>query len=194
MKKIALLILLLHTGLSGWAQTIVSLDSAIAFALKTHPQLQLSQQQISQQRALKRGSFNLPNTEVLLSGPAADRMVGGILQSFDSPLAYVQQSKVARQNIRLAESGLFVNQALLTRDVRIAYLNLQFASTNVQRLAYQDSIFQALSVAAQRRYQAGDADLLESVSSETRSREVGNLFAQARADLQNAQQQLSTLR
>ncbi len=182
---------------SGWlsvrAQTLVTLDSALALALKTHPQMQLSRQQVEQQRALKKGSFSLLNTELFLSGPAADRMVGGVLQSFDSPVTYVQQSRVARQNIQLAESGLTVNQALLTRDVKLAYLNLQFAQTNRQRLAYQDSIFHALSAAAQRRYQAGDADLLERVSAETRARETGNALALALADWRNAQQQLRLL-
>jgi len=182
---------------SGWlgvrAQTLLTLDSALTLALKTHPQMQLSRQQIEQQRALKKGTFSLPNTELFLSGPAADRMVGGVLQSFDSPAAYVQQSRVAKQNIQLAESGLSVNQALLTRDVKLAYLNLQFAQTNRQRLAYQDSIFRALSTAAQRRYQAGDADLLERVSAETRARETTQGLAMARADEENARQQLRLL-
>ncbi|MBC7922386.1 MAG: TolC family protein [Ferruginibacter sp.] len=193
MKKTILLILLVSYWFDCRAQTVVTLDSALAYALKTHPQMRLSQQQIDQQRALKRGSLGLPNTELLVSGPAADRLVGGFLQAFDSPFAYVQQSRVARQNIQLAESGLSVNQALLTRDVRLAYLNLQFAQTNGQRLAYQDSIFNALSAAAQRRYQAGDADLLERVSAETRARETRNALAQAQADLQNAQRQLQLL-
>ncbi len=193
MKKTILMTLLASCWFNVRGQILITLDSALVQALKTHPQMQLSRQQVDQQRALKKGSFSLPNTGLLVSGPAADRLVGGFIQSFDSPVAYVQQSRVARQNIQLAESGFSVNQALLNRDVRLAYLNLQFAQTNLQRLAYQDSIFNALSVAAQRRHQAGDADLLERVSAETRARETTNALAQARADWQNAQQQLRLL-
>lgn len=179
--------------LSGQAQTLVTLDSALASALRSHPQMRLSQQQVEQQRALRKGSFSLPNTELFLSGPAADRMVGGVLQSFEAPLVYLQQSRVASQNIRVAESALYVNQATLIRDVKLAYLNLQFAQTNRQRLAYQDSIFQALSAAAQRRYEAGDADLLERVSAEIRARETTQGLAMAQAEEENARQQLRLL-
>ena len=46
-------------------QVIVRPDSAESFALRGHPRLRQSAQEIEEQRALKRGSFSLRNTDFL---------------------------------------------------------------------------------------------------------------------------------
>lgn len=190
MKVLFTLSLLLIICIRSVAQEVFSLDSALANALRSHPQMQLSRQEVDQQKALKKGSFSLDNPELLLSGPDGSRLVGGVLQRFNAPTVYHQQAKVARQTIDLAEKSLLVNEATLIRDVRLAYLNLQFAQVRVGQLAYQDSIFNRLSLAGARRYTSGEGDMLEKVSAETRSREMQHLLRQSKADLANAKAQL----
>ncbi len=188
-----LVFLFLIIGLSSKGQVSVTLDSAIANALRTHPQIQFSQQELEQQKALKRGSFNLENPSVGTEAPYGKKFEIAVQQNIQNPVIYIQQSKLGKQNVLLSEQNQQVTKWQLIRDVRTVYLNLQYAEIRVKQLSYQDSIFHNLSVAAERRFNAGDAGLLEKVSAETKSKEIENFLKQAKADLQNAQLQLQLI-
>jgi outer membrane protein TolC len=192
MKKQFLILLILSPFLS-FGQTFIALDSSIASALRTHPQFQLSQQEVEQQKTLKKGSFNIENPSVGVEAPYGKKFEIGIQQNFQNPLVYFQQSKVGKQNVYLAEKGLSLTKSQLITEVRTAYLNLQFAETKAKQLFYQDSIFNNLYIASEKRFNAGEADLLEKISAEAKSKEVHNLYIQARADLLNSQLQLQIL-
>jgi len=192
MNKYIVFIFLL-IAFSSKGQVSVTLDSAIASAMRTHPQIQFSQQEIEQQKALKRGSFNLENPSLGMEAPYGKKFEFGVQQNFQNPVIYIQQAKLGKQNVLLSESNQQVTKWQLIRDVRTVYLNMQYAEIRVKQLSYQDSIFHNLFVAAERRYNAGDAGLLEKVSAETKSKEIENFFKQAKADLQNAQLQLQLI-
>lgn len=192
MNKYIVFIFLLIAFLSK-GQVSVTLDSAIANALRTHPQMQFSHQEIEQQKALKRGSFNLENPSVGMEAPYGKKFEFGVQQNFQNPVIYIQQAKLGKQNVLLSESNQQVTKWQLIRNVRTVYLNMQYAEIRVKQLSYQDSIFHNLYIAAERRYNAGDAGLLEKVSAETKSKEIENLLKQAKAELQNAQLQLQLI-
>lgn len=202
MKKLLILLLLLNFirsfGQNASFPSVetgkeLTLDSAIASALRTHPQIQFSQQEIEQQKALKKGSFNLENPGIGTEAPYGQKFEISIQQNFQNPVIYFQQSKVGKQNISLAEKGLSLSKIGLIREVKTAYLNLQFAETTVKQLTYQDSIFNNLYLASEKRFNVGDADFLEKISAEAKSKEIHNLLVQAQADLQNVQLQLQIL-
>ncbi|MEP6794831.1 MAG: TolC family protein [Saprospiraceae bacterium] len=175
------------------AQIIISLDSVEMLALHQHPRMQLAQQNIEDQRALKKGSFNLENPDVWLESPSSTYFTPGISQRIASPFSYVQQSRLGNQNVLLAQKGLSMSKAEVLRQARMVYLNLQYAETKVKQLAYQDSLFNNLYSAALRRYNAGDAGLLEKVTAETEYKEIHNSLLQAQSDFQNAQIQVQLI-
>ena len=176
-----------------FGQTILTLDSAIASALRSHPLVQLAQQEILQQQAVRKGSFSLPAPELTAEAPYGKKFELGVQQNIDDPIVYIQQAKLGKQNVVLAESGLEVNKASLIFDVKTAYINLQYAEIRVSQLSYQDSLFRNLADAAEKRFNAGDAGVLEKISAEAQSKEMENKLAQAKTDLLNAQQQLLLL-
>ncbi len=192
MRNNIFILLLLHVSLAN-AQTIFTLDSAVDNAIRLHPKIQFSQQEIEQQKALKKGSFNLENPSIGAEAPYGRKFEIGIQQNFQNPAIYFQQLKIGKKSVSLAEKGLSLSKSGLIREVKTAYLNLQYAESKVKQMAYQDSIFNNLYLASEKRFNAGDADLLENISAEAKSKEVHNLFMQAQADLQNAQLQLKIL-
>ncbi len=185
--------LFLVIAFSTEGQVSLSLDSAIASAFRTHPQVQFSQQEVEQQKALKAGSFNLDNLSVGMEAPYGKMFEIAVQQNFQNPFIYIQQNKLGKQNVLLSEQKQMLTKWQLMRDVRTLYLNMQFAEMHVKQLSYQDSIFRKLSFAVERRFIAGDAGLLEKVSAETKSKEIENYFIQAKTDLQNAQRQLQLI-
>jgi outer membrane protein TolC len=168
-------------------------QEATELAFKTHPQITLSNQQIAQQRALKKGSYSFNNPDLWVESPTSVQFAIGIQQIFEFPTVYASQAKLGKQNVILAEKELIVNQAQLKREVRLAYQNLQFSYFRLTQMRYQDSLYKALSVASDRRFNAGEAPFLEKVNAEARSREVHNNFAKAEFEFSNSQRQLLTL-
>jgi len=191
-----LLVLALLLGLlpeAARAQTPISLDSAEALTLHRHPRLRQSNQEIEEQRALKRGSFAPANPDFLFSAPTGERWAPGVVQTIDLPNVYRRQRQLAEAGITLAERNRDVSRASVLRDTRLAYLSLQFAEAQVRQLTYQDSLFRALRVATERLFAAGEVTSLQRISTDAEARQVSVQLQQATADRQAAQRRLGLL-
>ena len=176
------------------AQRVVVLpDSAEGQALRRHPRLRQSEQEIEEQRALKRASFSPTNPDFLFSAPTGERWAPGVVQTIDLPTVYRRQAQVAQAGIGLAERGLDVRRATVRRDVRLAYLGLQVAEAQIGQLGYQDSLFQALQTATERLFKAGEVTSLQRISTAAEARQVRNQLEQARVELGAAQRRLGLL-
>ena len=193
-RRSGLLLLLLLLAGPAWAQqVVVRLDSAEQLALRRHPRLRQSAQEIEEQRALKRGSFSPANPDLLFSAPTGYQWAPGVVQTIDFPTVYRRQAQAAQAGITLAERGLDVNRATVRRDVRQAYLSLQFAEAQVRQLTYQDSLFQTLQQATERLFKAGEVTSLQRVSTEAEARQVHTQLEQALVDQRSAQRRLGLL-
>lgn len=192
-KRLPGLLLLLLAGPALAQQVVVRLDSAERQTLRRHPRLRQSAQEIEEQRALKRGSFSLPNPDFLFSAPTGERWAPGVVQTIDFPTVYRRQAQAAQAGITLAERGLEVNRATVRRDVRLAYLTLQFTEAQVRQLTYQDSLFRTLQTATDRLFKAGEVTALQQISTEAQARQVRNQLAQAAVDQRSAQRRLGLL-
>ncbi len=188
------LLALLLSGKPARAQTaVVSLDTAEALTLRRHPRLRQSEQEIAEQRALKRGSFAPANPDFLFSAPTGEMWAPGMVQTIDLPNVYRRQAQVAQAGIGLAERNREVSRASVLRDTRLAYLNLQFAEAQVRQLTYQDSLFQALRVATERLFAAGEVTSLQRISTDAEARQINVLLQQATEDQRAAQRRLGLL-
>ena len=177
----------------AFAQNPLTMDTAIAMAVRVHPQLMVAQKELEEQVALKKGSFNLPDPQFMLEAPTGDYFTPGIQQSFDNPLVYVQQSKVRKEQVALAESGITVNKSEVIWQVSKAYIHLQYAEIMLRQYFIQDSIFKALDIAANKRYVAGDVGLLEKTSANVQATKAALLLEQSSQELINAKRQLAML-
>ena len=191
---LTLFLLLCAASSPAWAQRmVVRLDSAEQQALRLHPRLRLSNQEIEEQRALRRGSFSLRNPDFLFSAPTGEMWAPGVVQTIDFPTVYQRQARAAEAGISLAERGRDVNRATVRRDVRAAYLTLQFAEAQIRQLTYQDSLFRALQTTTERLFKAGEVTALQRVSTEAEARQARNQLEQAAVDLQSAKRRLGLL-
>jgi len=192
MRRIFIAIYVLLSS-SVIAQSILTVDSVIAISLRNHPQLLVAQQELEEQMALKRGSFSLPDPQILFEAPTGEFFTTGIQQSIDNPLVYIQQSRVGRQRVALAKAGIVSNKSEVVRQVKIAYIQMQYAETRVRQSFIQDSIFNALNIASDKRHVAGDAGLLEKTSAQARAQESAQLFRHVLVELSEAKQTLALL-
>ncbi|MBL4755496.1 MAG: TolC family protein [Flavobacteriales bacterium] len=193
MKRTSLTVLILISWIGLFAQTPIGLDSAIAAALSKHPQLLAAQKELEEQAALKKGSFSLSDPQVLLEAPSGEFFTVGVQQSVDNPLVYMQQSKVGKQQIKLAETNIVITRSVVIRQVSEAYNQLQYAEARIHQAFIQDSVFNAMHLATEKRHQAGDAGLLAKTSASARAREAEVTLVQAKEELKNARLGLQLL-
>ncbi|MFL5729572.1 MAG: TolC family protein, partial [Cytophagaceae bacterium] len=150
----------------------------------------LSQKEIEQQKALKKAGVNIAKTDFWTESPNALKLTLGVQQTFSVPNVYSNQVKLQKEAVKLSEKSYEINKALLTRNVQTLYLDMQYLQKKLQQLIYQDSIYNALYKASERRFNAGEADYLEKVTAEGRYFDIRNQLFLASRSLANAAEQL----
>jgi outer membrane protein TolC len=175
------------------AQQVLSLDSALAGALRVSPALRQAGAEQREQEALRRGAFSLINPGVIVESPTGAFYTVGAQQTFEFPTVYSRQAKVGRAQVTLAQRNQQISRNTVQREVRLSYLALQIAEARQRQLASQDSLLRTLAAASERLYAAGEVDYLQRVSTEAESRQAANRLQQAAADRRAAQARLSLL-
>jgi outer membrane protein TolC len=164
------------------AQTQVSLAQAMTSALAKHPAIRGAQTDLETLRALQKAGWELPNLVVYTEAPSSFFYTIGIQQGFESPAYYFQKGKLRKEETQLAMHQVEITKLEVLREVANAYINLQWLAERKVLLGSRDSLYQRFKAAALRRYQAGDADLIEWQSAEVRAAGSSNELEQLEAD------------
>ena len=171
----------------------LSLDSAVAEALRMSPLVRQATEGVREQAALRRASFSLINPGVVIENPGNGFFTVGGQQTFEFPTVYARQARLARAQVMLAEqSGALVRNAV-RRETRRAYLDLQVAEALLRQLQMQDSLTRALAATSERLFIAGEVNALQRVSTQAEARQALNRVAQAEADRAAARRRLALL-
>ncbi|MFD2287145.1 CusA/CzcA family heavy metal efflux RND transporter [Pedobacter petrophilus] len=176
----------------------VSLEQAIAEAVKNNSAIRIADFQISEQKALKSASINLPKTELfytqgVVSNPTVTDNILAVNQRIDFPTLYGAQSKLASERISSSRRYKAIKENDLVAEVKRTYLDYQFALSKRSLLLRLDSIYSNLSRASNLRYRTGESTNLENITSSVQSRQIENELEKNRADIKIAQEQLRTL-
>ena len=185
------LVMLFVLSVNAIAQTM-SLDSAIAAALRFHPSIKESNALVAEQQQMQTAAFGLNDPEFSIEVPPAE-YAWSVSQEIEFPTTYISRHKLAKANTNLAEKQTAVTQAELKMQVRLAYLEMQHAQARLTLVQQQDTLLAQVAYATKRRYNAGDVGLLEQLNAENAYQSVHMEFVSAQAELQNAQRQLSLL-
>lgn len=171
----------------------LSLDSAVAIALRVSPAARQASELAQEQAALRRASFSLINPGLIVENPTGGFYTIGGQQTFEFPTVYTRQARLARAQVSLAQQGLLASRNAVLRDARLAYLDLQVAEARLRQLQTQDSLLRQLAATSARLFTAGEVNALQRISTEAESRQAANRVAQAEADRRAAQRRLALL-
>ena len=190
-------IILLFSGLLfstyGYSQQMFTEADAVGMALKNSRNISAATLYILQQKQLLKGSINLPNPEVFIESPTGNFYTGSITQSTEFPLVYRKQYQLQKQRIVLAEKEKGFSENEVKFQVKQLYLTLQYATAVYQQLYVQDTVYERISNAARRQFEAGQIDYLQKVLTESQYGEIHNQYLQAQLSISNLQSQLQYL-
>jgi outer membrane protein, heavy metal efflux system len=177
----------------AFPQLLLTRPAAVDSAFKNNPGIIASLKQVERQQALKRGSFILDKTELWMEAPTSIRFALGVQQNFSFPTVYINEVKLQKENVKLAEKELSINKNALAKNIETLYLEIQYTSARVAQLQYQDSIYGRLLKATEKRYSLGEVEFLEKVLEETQYHGTNNLLQQAYKERESLQEQILLL-
>lgn len=187
-KLIILISFLLH--LVGNAQITITEQQVIDSILKNHPSIQISDLKVMQGQARIKSSINLPNPEIIAESPTGEFYTIGVLQQIEFPTVYSRQHQFAKQQTLLMEKEKSITVLDVKYLARSLYLNFQYSSSLVHLLRLQDSIYAELSEIADRKYEAGEIDLISKTYSSSQYGEVHAKYLNGLANYQGYSNQL----
>ncbi len=194
---ILLLTLLLLLGsistLFAQEQKAVSADAAVQIALQRNPEMELAQQKIEQQVALRPSTFSLTTPDIIFEAPTGHDLRPGVLQLIDYPGVYAYQRKAQNQRIELSENDKTITVNNLIYKVRLAYNEVQYLIQKTGLLRSQDSVYDDIIKVNEIRYLVGQISNLERVNGESQYRRILYNFKQAKIELRNAKYQFNLL-
>ena len=175
----------------------LTLDSAIAKALRNNLQVRSAGLTVEQSRALQKSGTDIPKTELMLtqdptSGGNMDNAIG-ITQNVAWPGLYKNQRKLLNQQTLLAERTGNITRAEITRNVRNAYYAYLLNRETLRVLNYQDSIYLGFVKKAEIRMKTGETSGLELFSARNKYQEVWALKIGVQADLKSNELALKQL-
>lgn len=168
----------------------ISETDLIKMALQNSRNLSASNLNIKQQKQLLGASFNLPNPEVFVESPTGNFYTASITQSIEFPSVYNKQYQLQKQKIVLSERVKTVGENEIKFQVKQLYLSLQYTMALQQQLYLQDTIYERISNAATRQFDAGQIDYLQKLFAENSYADVHNQYLQAQLTGLNIEKQL----
>ena len=176
-----------------YSQKNISEADAVDMALKNSRNISAAGLSVLQQKQLLKSSINLPNTDVFIESPTGKFYTVSITQSTEFPTVYSKQYQLQKQRIVLAEKEKGFTENEVKFQVKQLYLLLQYASALQQQLYRQDTVYEHISKAAGRQFDAGQIDYLQKTFTESQYGEIHNQYLQAQLTIINLQSQLQYL-
>ncbi|MCB0686480.1 MAG: CusA/CzcA family heavy metal efflux RND transporter [Saprospiraceae bacterium] len=172
-------ILLLMVPIYGHAQPSISIDEAVAIAIKNNHALRASEQRVDQKTQLSNGAVDIPKTEIYYhrdqNNIAPNNLplnVYGVNQSIQFPTVYGAQKTVLKDRIQLARDQYEIDKRLLTKEVSQAYFQIVYWQQMAENYQYLDSLYNDFDQAATRRFNQGESNYLEKITAETKHKEI----------------------
>ena len=154
----------------------LSLDSCISIALQHHPLIQSGNYAVEQQVQLKKTNFTLDPITIQyqfgqINSDKKDYTLTGS-SGIPNPFTVVKQMQLQNENILLAQSRLNVTKNELVRKISAAYFQLKFGEERFKLLLQLDSIYTEFANFANKKFQVGESNQLEKITSEGQLKQI----------------------
>jgi heavy metal efflux system protein len=192
-----LVVVLLTAGTQVNAQTALTLDSCVQMALRQSPKMRAANAAVAQQQTLVRATFT-PGTTLAeysqgnINSPLRDNMIN-VSQSIVSPALLISNRHLAQAQVQQQQAAQQLTQQQLVLDVKQIWLLLAAMKTQEKLLLHHDSLLQLNENAAQRRYAAGDATLLEATVARSERLLAAQQLMQHQTEIRSTEQMLQLL-
>lgn len=173
----------------GLSQT-TSLQNLIDLAIENNPSLSVTREAIEQQKALKKGSVDLPKTTFGWSHGQMNSIYTNdnnfsVNQAFAFPTVYSNKQKEAKKAILVAEQQNLSTEIELIHQLKSTYYHIWHLEAKKELLEKQDSLYAKFLSAAAIRVSAGESSIIDKMNMEVAYSETQLELTTTKADIQN---------
>ena len=169
-------------------ETPKTIEEVIHLAIENNSGLKASSLQIEEADALIGSAFSFDKTDIFYkyennANEIEPLKVFGISQDFKFPTVYLADKKVNQAQMRLQESLHAITLQNLKREVYSAYYNLSYAKNKTESYRFLDSLYQNFAHSAKRRFELGETNYLEMITSQSKHKQLETLYKQAEQEV-----------
>ncbi|RYZ30383.1 MAG: CusA/CzcA family heavy metal efflux RND transporter [Chitinophagaceae bacterium] len=196
-KVVALLIFIGFLPAYSFAQKTLSLDEAISRAVNNHPVIQASKQEENYYKALEKSAVDIEKTAVGVEYGQMNSLANdtrfSIAQGLHFPGVYKRQLKVNQTSTRISVLSTRSREVELAAEVKSVFYTILVLRERRSLLLYADSLYQNFMDKAEKRFKAGEADLLERTTAQSQRLQIVNQLLLLTSDLRVAENRLQSL-
>ncbi len=192
-KALGIIALLFLPLMGNAQQNPIGVEKAVAIAIENNNGLQASAKRVVQSQQLVGSAFNLEKTQAYYNNDQNNIAenglpikVFGISQNLQFPTIYGAQRKVEMQKVSLSTQQYQLNERMLTKEVYLAYYNVVYRNSLARQYTFLDSLYGRFAMAADKRYEVGETNLLEKLTAKAKQKEISVLLTQTKEDITKA--------
>ena len=175
----------------------VSVEEAIALALKNNPGAKAANFEVNRQETLKGTTIDLDKTAVDYVRGQINTIVTdyqwNISQDFKFPTVYGTQAKLQKEKIELSKAAQVLQKNEIERQVRATYYGLQYAKENLILIEELELAYKNFARIAKKRFETGEVNLIEKMAAEAKGEEIKLVKQEAMIDVETLREQLRLL-
>jgi heavy metal efflux system protein len=200
-KKSIITVIIILLSINIQAQNNpLNVNEVINLAIENNAHLKASSLKTDESKALIGSAFNFDKTAVYyhydennLAINNQPLKVFGVSQDFKFPTVYFADKKVNKAKYNLQSSNYAITLETLKRQVHLAHNNLVYAKNKAETYRYLDSLYQNFASSAERRFELGETNYLEMISSKSKQKQLETAYKQSQQDVILASEQLKKL-
>ena len=194
MKSMTLILSFVSINVAGFSQTTkLTLPQLISLAKEKNNKFLGAKVAVNASRELEKSAFDVDKTSVYFNhdqnniAPNSRALnVWGINQSIAFPTVYGATKNVLRSNTSLSESALKMQEKNLEKEVSKAFYAIIYYQDVGQNMTQLDSIYRSFSRIATIKFNAGESNALEKLTSESKQKEIEIQLVHSQSNLTKA--------
>jgi len=199
--KPTIILLFLLAPVVGFSQVKpISMQEAISTAIENNGQLIIKQLEVDKNNKLIGSAFEIDKTNFYYLNDETNLGIDGkpfetygIDQTIEFPTVYFAKKKVAKITANLAEINFQLAKDKLTKNVSKAYTKIVYLNHKKNYLIAIDSLYTNFSKAAKRKFELGESNYLEMITSQSKHKQFTMQLKQLQSDIAIAYEDLYVL-
>ncbi len=191
------IVLLFASCQSSFAQTPITLQTAIDTALKNNLTVKNEKLNAEYQKKLKAAAVDIPQTNLTgeygqINSFYKDTKFG-ISQGISFPTVYTKQKSLQKENYKSSMLNVAVKEAELKKQVSDVFYMLIYLSEKRKILLQNDNVYASFLEKANLRFAKGESNVLEKTTAETQRGQIAIQLNQLKNDIEIFQLQFQLL-
>ena len=185
---------------NGNAQSKLTVEQTLDLAIENNASLKASNLQIEKSDAFVGSAFSFDKTALYYNYDENNMAINneplkvfGIAQDFKFPTIYFAEKKVNKAIVNLEESKYNIKFQQVRKQVYSSYYQLSYAKQKAETYRFLDSLYQVFSRKAARRFELGETNYLETITAESKQKQLQTLYKQALQDVEFSKEQLKAI-